>query len=252
MVRLLVWCFSKVKDDVRWKFGTPPAGGQRKQKDGSVITVDGGNSNYAWIQHFIHHLAPEGLAGFVMANGSMSSNTSGEGEIRKAMIEADMVDCMVALPGQLFYTTPIPVCLWFLTRSKKTDSQRGFRGRTGETLFIDARRMGTLIDRTHREFSDAEIAEVTRIYHAWRGEEKDGAYGDVAGFCKSATLDEIRSHHHVLTPGRYVGSEVIEDDGVPFEEKMAELSDRLYQQMRESVELDAAIRQNLEVLGYRE
>lgn len=163
-----------------------------------------------------------------------------------------MVDCMVALPGQLFYTTPIPVCLWFLTRSKKADSNRGFRDRTGQTLFIDARKMGTLIDRTHREFSDDEIANITRTYHAWRGEEKDGDYVEVPGFCKAATLDEIRSHHHDLTPGRYVGSEIIEDDGVPFEEKMAELSDRLCQHMREALELDAVIRKNLEVLGYGE
>lgn len=246
------WGFSKVKEDVRWAFGTPPAGGSRKQKDGSVIHVDGGNANYAWIQHFVHHLAPHGIAGFVLANGSMSTNTSGEGEIRKALIEADMVDCMIAMPGQLFYTTQIPVCLWFLTRSKKPDRKRGFRGRAGETLFIDARKMGTLIDRTHRELSEEEIGEIARTYHAWRGEEKDGAYEDKLGFCKSATLEEIRSHHHVLTPGRYVGAEAIEDDGVAFEEKMAELSDQLYEQMRESLELDAVIRKNLEVLGYGE
>jgi len=263
------WGYSKVKDDVRWAFGTPPAGGARKQKDGSVIEVDGGNANYAWIQHFIHHLAPDGLAGFVLANGSMSSNTSGEGEIRKALIEADMVDCMIALPGQLFYTTQIPVCLWFLTRSKKTDRKRGFRARAGETLFIDARKMGTLIDRTHRELSEDEIATIAGTYHAWRSEEKDdaqgrasvaggrtpgatGKYEDQPGYCKSATLDDIRAHHHVLTPGRYVGAEAIEDDGVPFEEKMAELSDRLYEQMRESMEMDAVIRRNLEVLGYGE
>ncbi len=246
------WGFSKVKDDVRWAFGTPVPGGQRKQKDGSVINVDGGNANYAWIQHFVHHLAPDGIAGFVMANGSMSTNTSGEGEIRKALIEADLVDCMIAMPGQLFYTTQIPVCLWFLTRSKKADSKRGFRNRSGETLFIDARKLGTLVDRTHRELSDDEIAEIAQTYHVWRGEKTDGIYEDRPGFCKSATLDDIRSHHHVLTPGRYVGAEAIEDDGVPFEEKMAELSDRLYQQMRESVELDAIIRRNLEVLGYGE
>jgi type I restriction enzyme M protein len=244
------WGYSKVKDDVRWAYGAPPPGGARKQKDGSVVHVDGGNANYAWIQHFLHHLAPDGIAGFVMANGSMSSNTSSEGDIRKALIEADMVDCMIALPGQLFYTTPIPVCLWFLSRSKKADAKRGFRDRQGETLFIDARKMGALIDRTHRELSDEDIADIARTYHAWRGEEKDGAYEDKAGFCKSASLDEIRSHHHVLTPGRYVGAEAIEDDGVPFEEKMAELSDRLYEQMRESIELDAVIRRNLEVLGY--
>jgi len=246
------WGYSKVKDDVRWQYGAPPAGGQRKQKDGSFITVDGGNANYAWIQHFIHHLAPEGVAGFVMANGSMSTNTSGEGEIRQAIIEADLVDCMVALPGQLFYTTQIPVCLWFVTRSKETDSQRGFRKRSGETLFIDARKLGTLIDRTHREFSDAEIAQVARTYHAWRGEKKDGTYENIPGFCKSATLAEIRTHHHVLTPGRYVGAEAIEDDGIAFEEKMAEYAGRLYEQMRESIELDEVIRKNLEVLGFGE
>jgi type I restriction enzyme M protein len=246
------WGFSKVKDDVRWAYGTPPGGGPRKQKDGSVVTVDGGNANYAWIQHFIHHLAPDGVAGFVLANGSMSTQTGGEGEIRKALIEADMVDCMIALPGQLFYTTQIPVCLWFLTRSKRPDKKRGFRERVGETLFIDARKLGTLIDRTHRELSEAEIAEVARTYHAWRGEAKDGTYEDKPGFCQSASLEDIRKHHHVLTPGRYVGSEAIEDDGIPFEEKMAELSDRLQQQMRESIELDATIRKNLEVLGYGE
>ena len=246
------WGFSKVKEDVRWAFGTPPAGGARKQKDGSVINVDGGNANYAWIQHFVHHLAPTGIAGFVLANGSMSTNTSGEGVIRQKLIEADMVDCMIALPGQLFYTTPIPVCLWFLTRSKKADAGRGFRNRQGEILFIDARKLGSLIDRTHREFSAEEIAEVTRTYHAWRGEEKDGVYEDKPGFCKSATLEEIKSHHYVLTPGRYVGAEAIEDDGIPFEEKMAELSDTLYEQMRESVVLDEVIRDNLAVLGFGE
>ena len=246
------WGFSKVKEDVRWVFGTPPAGGPRKQKDGSVINVDGGNANYAWIQHFVHHLSPGGTAGFVLANGSMSTNTSGEGEIRKALIEADMVDCMIALPGQLFYTTQIPVCLWFVTRSKKADAKRGFRNRQGETLFIDARKMGSLIDRTHRELSTEEIAEIARTYHAWRGEEKDGSYEDKPGFCKSATLDDIKSHHYVLTPGRYVGAEAVIDDGIPFEEKMAELSATLYEQMRESTELDAVIRKNLEILGYGE
>ena len=208
--------------------------------------MDGGNANYAWIQHFVHHLSPGGTAGFVLANGSMSTNTSGEGEIRKALIEADMVDCMIALPGQLFYTTQIPVCLWFITRSKKADTKRGFRNRQGETLFIDARKMGSLIDRTHRELSAEEIAEIARIYHAWRGEEKDGSYEDKPGFCKAATLDDIKSHHYVLTPGRYVGAEAVIDDGIPFEEKMAELSDTLYEQMRESIELDTVIRKNLE------
>ena len=246
------WGLSKVRDDVRWAYGHPPAGGLRKQKDGSVVEVDGGNANYAWIQHFIHHLAPGGTAGFVMANGSMSANTSNEGEIRKALIEGDLVDCMIALPGQLFYTTQIPVCLWFLTRSKKTDSKRGYRGRAGETLFIDARKMGTLIDRTHRELSESEISEIARTYHAWRGEAKDGGYENKLGFCQSAKLEDIRSHHYVLTPGRYVGAAEIEDDGIAFEEKMAELSDTLYEQMREAQNLDAAIRKNLAWLGFQE
>jgi len=229
-----------------------PAGGQRKQKDGSFIHVDGGNANYAWILHFIHHLAPHGTAGFVLANGSLTSNTSGEGDIRRAIIEADMVDCIIALPGQLFYTTQIPACLWFLTKNKKADKKRGFRARPGETLFIDARRRGTLRDRVHRELTDADIAEIAGTYHAWRGEKDAGKYGDVPGFCKSATLKEIQSHGHVLTPGRYVGAEEIEDDGIPFEEKMAELSAELYEQMAEAEQLDAAIRKNLEVLGFGE
>jgi hypothetical protein len=156
------------------------------------------------VQHFIHHLAPTGLAGFVLANGSMSSNQSGEGEIRKAIVEADLVDCMVALPGQLFYSTQIPVCLWFLARNKKNGR---FRDRRGETLFIDARKLGTMADRTHRELTDDDIAKIAGTYHAWRGEKDAGEYEDVPGFCKSATLEEIRKHGHVLTPGRYVGAE---------------------------------------------
>ena len=200
----------------------------------------------------VHHLAPHGTAGFVLANGSLTTSTSGEGNIRKAIIEADMVDCIIALPGQLFYTTPIPACLWFLTRNKGADRQRGFRARQGEALFIDARKMGSLIDRVHRDLSEEELAEIARTYHAWRGEKDAGQYEDKAGFCKSATLKEIQAHGHVLTPGRYVGAEEIEDSGVPFEEKMAELSAELYKQMAEGQELDAAIRENLEVLGYGE
>ena len=246
------WGLSKIKDDARWAFGAPPAGGMRKQKDGATLHVDGGNANYAWIQHFVHHLKPKGVAGFVLANGAMSSNTSGEGEIRRRLIEADLVDCMLALPGQLFYTTQIPACLWFLTRSKAADNKRGYRNRRGESLFIDARNMGALIDRTHRELSADEIAAIAGTYHAWRGEAKDGAYEDRPGFCKSATLDDIASHDFVLTPGRYVGAEAVADDGVPFEEKMAELSGALYRQMRESLELDAVIRDNLERLGFGE
>jgi len=255
------WGYSKVDNDVRWRrfdqssgnaqFALPP-GGKRKQKDGSFIHVDGGNANYAWILHFLHHLAPHGTAGFVLANGSLTSTSSGEGEIRTAIIDHDLVDCVVALPGQLFYTTPIPVCLWFLTRRKDEDKERGFRARHGETLFIDARKMGELVDRTHRELTEDDIAMISGTYHAWRGEKNAGEYEDVPAFCRSATLKEIEAHGHVLTPGRYVGAEEIEDDGVPFEEKMAELSAELYEQMNEAEELDSAIRQNLEVLGYGE
>jgi type I restriction-modification system DNA methylase subunit len=188
------WGGEHLRDDKRWRFGVPPTG----------------NANFAWVQHMIHHLAPTGLAGFVLANGSMSSNQSGEGEIRKNIIEADLVDCMVALPGQLFYSTPIPACLWLLARDKKNGR---FRDRRGEVLFIDARKMGRMVDCTHRELTDEDIAKIARTYHAWRGDPDAGAYEDVAGFCKSATLEEIRQHGHVLTPGRYVGAEAVEDDG---------------------------------------
>ena len=199
------------------------------------------------MQHFIYHLAPIGLAGFVLANGSMSSNQSGEGEIRQEMIEADLVDCMVALPGQLFYSTQIPVCLWFLTRSKK---RNGFRERRGETLFIDARKMGTLTDRVHRELTDVDIARIAGTYHAWRGDKGAGEYADVPGFCRAAKLDEIQKHGYVLTPGRYVGAEAVEDDGEPFEQKMRRLTATLDSQLEEGARLDAAIRENLARLGY--
>jgi type I restriction enzyme M protein len=225
------WRGALLKDDKRWVYGTPPAG----------------NANFAWVQHFIHRLAPTGLAGFVLANGSMSSNQSGEGEIRKAIVEADLVDCMVALPGQLFYATPIPVCLWFLTRDKHNGR---FRDRRGETLFIDARKLGILVDRVHRELSDAEIAKIADTYHAWRGDKDTGEYADVPGFCKMATLDDIRKHGHVLTPGRYVGAAEAEEDGEAFEEKMKRLAATLRQQQAESAKLDAAITANLKELGY--
>jgi Type I restriction-modification system methyltransferase subunit len=231
------WRGELLKSDKRWAFGIPPAG----------------NANYAWVQHFIHHLAPTGLAGFVLANGSMSSNQSGEGEIRKNIIEADLVDCMVALPGQLFYSTQIPVCLWFLARNKRnpsTSSGQAFRDRRGETLFIDARKMGTMVDRVHRELTDEDIAKIAGTYHAWRGDEGAGDYADIAGFCKAAKLDDIRKHGHVLTPGRYVGAEAIEDDGEPFEEKMKRLAATLESQFEESRLLDDRIRQNLSELGF--
>ena len=225
------WRGELLKDDKRWEFGTPPAG----------------NANFAWVQHFIHHLAPTGLAGFVLANGSMSSNQSGEGEIRKNIIKADLVDCMVALPGQLFYSTQIPVCLWFIARNK---SNGQFRKRTGQTLFIDARKLGSMIDRVHRELTEEDIQRISDTYHAWRGDKSAGNYEDIPGFCKSATLDDIRHHNHILTPGRYVGAAEVEDDGEPFEEKMARLTTALREQSEKSEKLDKLIWANLEDIGY--
>jgi type I restriction enzyme M protein len=225
------WGGAQLREDVRWKYGTPPTG----------------NANFAWVQHFIHHLAPNGIAGFVLANGSMSSNQSGEGEIRRAIIEADLVDCMVALPGQLFYSTQIPVCLWFLARTKR---DKRFRSRAGETLFLDARKLGVLIDRVHRELTDDEIGRVAGTYHAWRGDKRAGKYEDIPGFCKSARTAEVAEHGYVLTPGRYVGAEAVEDDDEPFDEKMKRLTGTLYEQFADSRKLEKAIRKNLEGLGY--
>ncbi len=226
-------------DDVRWQFGVPPKG----------------NANFAWVQHFIHHLAPDGMAGFVLANGSMSSNQSGEGEIRQKLIEADLIDCMVALPGQLFYSTQIPVCLWFLAKNKKGGKPKNggpaVRQRQGETLFIDARKLGTLTDRVHRELTEADLEKIVGTYHAWRGDALKGvAYGDIAGFCKSVTRDEITAHGYVLTPGRYVGAEEVEDNGDPFEEKMPRLVAELHAQFAESAKLEQAIKANLRRLSY--
>ncbi|MCA9525258.1 MAG: N-6 DNA methylase, partial [Myxococcales bacterium] len=203
---------------------------------------------YAWVQHFIHHLAPSGTAGFVLANGSMSSMQSGEGDIRQKIVEADLVDCIVACPGQLFYATQIPVCLWFLARNKAGNAANGHRGRQGETLFIDARKLGRMETRVHRVLDPKDIARVADAYHAWR--DQGGAYEDVAGFCKSATLEDIKAHDFVLTPGRYVGAEEVEDDGEPFEEKMERLTTELAAQMAEAVELDEQIRNGLAALGH--
>ncbi len=225
------WGGERLAEDKRWQYGKPPAG----------------NANFAWVQHMVHHLAPAGVAGFVLANGSMSSNQSGEGEIRKKLLEADLVDCMVALPGQLFYSTQIPACLWFVARDRKDGR---FRDRRGQVLFIDARKLGRMVDRTHRELTDEDVARVARTYHAWRGEKDAGEYADVAGFCRSATLDEVRKHGHVLTPGRYVGAERQEDDGEPFDEKMRRLAATLRAQQAEAAKLDAAIAANLKELGY--
>lgn len=225
------WRGELLKGDKRWVYGPPPPG----------------NANFAWVQDFLWHLSPTGMAGFVLANGSMSSGQSGEGEIRKAIVEADLVDCMVALPGQLFYSTQIPVCLWFLARNKR---DRNFRDRHGETLFLDARKLGTLTDRVHREMTDADIAKIASTYHAWRGDKGAVKYEDVAGFCKSTSLDDIRKHGHVLTPGRYVGAEAVEDDGEPFDAKMKRLTVLLREQQTEAAKLDAAIATNLKELGY--
>ena len=254
---------NELVDDARWSgYDTPPTG----------------NANYAWIMLMISKLSEHGTAGFVLANGSMSTATSGEGKIRQQIIENDLVDCMIAMPGQLFYTTQIPVCLWFLSRDKQAQSaeskKRGFRNRKGETLFIDARNMGSMISRTNKELTKGDIEYIGKTYHTWKSKEvrdeqataMDGGsvditganidqaceYKDTAGFCRSATLDDIKANDYVLTPGRYVGAAPIEDDGIPFETKMAELSQTLYGQMEESEKLDVVIRRNLEVLGYGE
>ncbi len=235
------WRGERLKDDKRWKYGMPPAS----------------NANFAWVQNFIYHLAPTRLAGFVLANGSMSSNQSGEGDIRKAIIEADLGDCMVSLPGQLFYSTQIPVCLWFIARDKKGSAlpaakHRGSdRDRRGQTLFIDARKRGTMIDRVHRELTEHDIRKIADTYHAWRG-DKDCKlkYADEPGFCKAATLDDIRHHNPILTPGRYVGAAEMEDDGEPFDAKMARLTAELHAQAEPSEKLDQLIWANLKDIGY--
>lgn len=225
------WGGERLPGDKRWTYGPPPKG----------------NANFAWVQHMAYHLAPAGVAGFVLANGSMSSNQSGEGEIRKNLVEAGLVDAMVALPGQLFYSTQIPACLWFLARDRKNGK---FRERRGEVLFIDARKLGRMVDRTHRELTDEDVSRIAGTYHAWRGEAEAGGYADVAGFCRSAPLEEVRKHGHVLTPGRYVGADAVEDDGEPFEETMRRLVDQLARQRREAAELDVVISDCLTGFGW--
>ena len=257
------WGGERLREDKRWVYGMPPAG----------------NANFAWVQHFIYHLAPNGIAGFVLANGSMSSNTSSEGEIRANIIESDLVDCMVAMPGQLFYSTQIPVCLWFIARNRhgsgmgvttvnrpttgvaptRNEPNVGaglvpahnlkFRDRRGEILFIDARNLGVMIDRVHRELTDLDITRIASTYHAWRGDEGAGEYVDIPGFCKSTTLEEVCEHGNVLTPGRYVGVEVQVDDDEPFEEKIARLTERLADQMAEARQQDEAIAESLKIVG---
>ena len=225
------WGGDRLRDDRRWDYGVPPVS----------------NANFAWVQHFLYHLAPRGIAGFVLANGSMSSNQSGEGEIRKNIIEAGLVDCIIALPGQLFRSTQIPACLWFLRRGRLNGEHRD---RESETLFIDARKLGHMLDRTRRELSQEDIDRIADTYHLWRGGEKTNEYEDVPGFCKSATLVEIQKHGHVLTPGRYVGVAPQEDDGEPFEEKMTRLATQWREQQTEAQRLDGEIEANLARLGF--
>jgi type I restriction enzyme M protein len=227
------WGGDRLREDVRWRYGVPPAS----------------NANFAWIQHIVHHLAPSGTAGVVLANGSMSSTQNGEDAIRRALIEGvggtpGVVDCMIALPGQLFYSTQIPVCLWFLARDKSNGIARNakLRDRRNEILFIDARKLGHMVDRTRKEFSDADIEKIARAYHAWRGEGEAGAYEDVPGFCKAASLEEIKAHGYVLTPGRYVGAKDLEDDEVPFAERLSALRSILDEQLIKSEQMNADIR----------
>ncbi len=225
------WGGERLSEDKRWQYGTPPKG----------------NANFAWVQHFVHHLAPGGVAGFVLANGSMSSNQSGEGEIRRSLIEADLVDCMVALPGQLFYSTQIPACLWFLARDRRNGK---FRDRRGEILFIDARALGRLIDRTHRDLGDEDLARVASTYHAWRGGTAFEDYNDVPGFCKGAPISEVRRHGYALTPGRYVGAPPQQDDGEPFADMMKRLVRELRAQQTNAARLDDAVASILRGIGY--
>ena len=219
------WRGELLRDDVRWRYGIPPTG----------------NANYAWIQHFIHHLSNSGAAGFVLANGSLSTNQNGEGPIRKAIIEDDLVDCIVSLPGQLFYSTTVPVSLWFLSRNRSN--------RSGRTLFIDARKLGEMADRTHRVLTDNDVQRIANTYHSWRGEVGGSDYEDVAGFCKDASLDDIRAHGHLLTPGRYVDVGAIDDDGEIFEEKIERLFAEWGAQVQASNLLDERISESLRSLG---
>jgi type I restriction enzyme M protein len=225
------WNTGVKDDDPRWKYGIPPAS----------------NANFAWMQHMIHHLAPNGSMALLLANGSMSSNTNNEGEIRKAIVEADLVECMVALPGQLFTNTQIPACIWFLTRSKA--ARNGWRDRAGETLFIDARNLGYMKDRVLRDFTAEDVRKIADVFHAWK---KGEDYADEAGFCKTARVEEFRKHDHGLTPGRYVGTAEQRGDGEPFEAKMARLTAQLKEQFTASARLERVIRDNLARLGYGE
>ncbi len=223
------WGGEQLRDDHRWAYGVPPAG----------------NANYAWLEHFASKLAPRGVAGIVLANGSLSSQQSGEGEIRRQLLEADIVECVVALPGQLFYSTQIPVSLWFLNRDKTPGGARAWRERRGEMLFVDARKLGVMVDRTHLELTAHDISHVAGTYHAWRGEPGTDDYIDIPGFCASATLDEINEHRYVLTPGRYVGSEAAEAEEEPLDQKILRLTQELYAVFDESDGLECRVRRAL-------
>ncbi len=222
------WGGDRLREDVRWKFGVPPVG----------------NANYGWLQHIYHHLAPNGTAGVVLANGSMSSTQSGEGEIRREMVEKDVIDCMVALPGQLFYSTQIPACLWFLSRNKNPGN--GWRDRRGEVLFINAHKMGALVDRTRRELSDADVQKIADTYHAWRGEQDAAHYENIPGYCKSVKLEDIRSHGHVLTPGRYVGAKTSDASEEDFHVTFAVLREKLTEQLSLAAEINERILNSIE------
>lgn len=234
------WWDEKLAGDPRWAFGTPPKG----------------NANFAWLQHMLHHLAPTGSMALLLANGSMSGTSGGEGDIRQQLVENDLVECMVALPGQLFTNTQIPACIWFLTKYKTAAAARGGhsakRDRTGQVLYIDARNIGYMADRVLRAFSNDDKHNIASTFHRWQGSAPAdaGDYEDIPGFCKSATLDEIKAHGHILTPGRYVGAAEPEDDGEPFDEKMKRLTAELAEQFKQSAELEATIRQNLKGVGY--
>ncbi|MFZ0226557.1 MAG: class I SAM-dependent DNA methyltransferase [Mycobacterium sp.] len=227
------WGGDQLRDDVRWRYGVPPVG----------------NANYAWLQHMVSHLSPRGVAGVVLANGSVSTQQSGEGEIRRRMIEADLVECIITIPGQLFYSTQIPATLWFLNRDKTPGGARAWRDRRGETLFVDASQLGAMVDRTHREFTDGDLARIAGTYHAWRGEPGAGEYLDVPGFCASATTEKIAEHRYALTPGRYVGAEDAEEDDEPLDEKIARLTQELYDAFAESDRLQARVRRVLGALS---
>lgn len=224
------WGGDKLTEDVRWKFGIPPEG----------------NANFAWLEHIVYHLSPKGVAGVVLANGALSSNTSNEGEIRKNLINAHLVDAIVAMPDKLFYSTGIPVSLWILRRDKKESSK--FKDREDEILFIDARNLGEMVDRRHRELSKEDITKIADTYHNWRN--LNGTYEDIQGFCKSSKLEEVRENEYILTPGRYVGIEEAEDDGIPFEEKMDTLTKELSELFKKSRDLEEEIKKNLGGLGY--